>query len=78
MRCSSTPAGPDALWSGGPQEGDRPDAAKYLPEIRQLLLDGKNAEAEALVYKNFTANGVGSARGRGQEIEQLPPSTISA
>ncbi|CAN5408429.1 glycoside hydrolase family 95 protein [soil metagenome] len=55
------------LWSGSPQDSDRPDASSYLPEIRRLLLAGKNAEAEALVYKNFTANGPGSARGKGKD-----------
>src|SRR5256714_3561467 len=37
------------MWSGSPQDADRPDAAKALPEIRRLLLEGKNAEAERLV-----------------------------
>jgi alpha-L-fucosidase 2 len=55
------------LWSGAPQDSDKPDAATFLPEIRRLLLEGKNAEAEALVYKNFTAQGLGSARGRGKD-----------
>jgi alpha-L-fucosidase 2 len=55
------------LWSGGPQDADRPDAAKLLPEIRRLLLGGKNAEAEALVYNNFTARGPGSGRGKGKD-----------
>ncbi|MEP6903946.1 MAG: glycoside hydrolase family 95 protein [Actinomycetota bacterium] len=55
------------LWSGAPQDADKPDAAQYLPEIRRLLLEGKNAEAEALVYKNFTAKGAGSARGKGKD-----------
>jgi len=55
------------LWSGAPQDSDKPDAAKFLPEIRRLLLEGKNAEAEALVYKNFTAKGLGSARGKGKD-----------
>ena len=53
------------LWSGSPQDADRPDAAKFLPEIRRLLLAGDNVEAERLVYKNFTSRGPGSARGRG-------------
>ncbi|HEY0459942.1 MAG TPA: glycoside hydrolase family 95 protein [Pyrinomonadaceae bacterium] len=55
------------LWSGAPQDADKPDAAQSLPEIRRLLLEGKNAEAEALVYKNFTAKGLGSARGKGKD-----------
>jgi hypothetical protein len=53
------------LWSGGPQDADKPDAAQYLPEIRRLLLAGKNAEAEKLVYANFTCQGQGSGRGHG-------------
>lgn len=51
------------MWSGSPQEADRPNAAAALPEIRRLLLAGKNAEAEALVNANFTCAGLGSNRG---------------
>ena len=53
------------MWSGSPQDSDRPDAAASLPEIRRLLLEGKNVEAEALVNKNFTSAGLGSNRARG-------------
>lgn len=49
-----------SMWSGSPQDADRPDAYKVLPEIRRLLLEGKNAEAEALVNANFTCQGPGS------------------
>src|SRR5699024_5742868 len=38
------------LWSGGPQDADDPNAIKYLPEIRRLLFEGKNSEAEELMY----------------------------
>ena len=58
-----------SLWSGSPQDADRPDAAKYLPEIRQLLLEGKNAEAEKVVYEHFTCQGPGSARARGKDVQ---------
>jgi len=34
---------------GSRQEADRPGANKVLPEIRRLLIEGKNVEAEALV-----------------------------
>src|SRR5512133_951587 len=37
-----------SVWSGSRQEADRPGASKVLPEIRRLLLAGKNSEAEAL------------------------------
>ena len=50
-----------SVWSGSPQDADRPDAYKYLPEIRQLLLEGKNVEAEALVNAHFTCKGPGSS-----------------
>ena len=49
-----------SVWSGSRQDADRPDAYKVLPEIRQLLLEGKNPEAEALVNANFTCKGPGS------------------
>ncbi len=55
----------NGMWSGSPQEADRPNAAAALPEIRQLLLEGKNHEAEALVNAHFTCAGEGSGRGRG-------------
>ena len=53
------------MWSGSPQDADRPAAFQSLPEIRRLLLAGKNVEAEALVNQHFTSAGLGSARGRG-------------
>ena len=56
-----------SLWSGGPQDADRPDAAQYLPEIKRLLLAGKNDEAEKLVYAHFTCQGKGSNRARGKD-----------
>jgi alpha-L-fucosidase 2 len=58
-----------SLWSGSPQDADRPDAAKYLPEIRRLLLEGKNVEAEKLTYAHFTSRGPGSARGHGKDAQ---------
>ena len=58
----------NGLWSGSPQDADRPDAHAALPEIRRLLLAGKNAEAEALVNANFTCAGAGSGRGTGANV----------
>ncbi|MDB6015528.1 MAG: glycoside hydrolase family protein [Pedosphaera sp.] len=52
-----------SVWSGSRQAADRPDASKVLPEIRRLLLAGKNTEAEALVNANFTCQGPGSGGG---------------
>jgi alpha-L-fucosidase 2 len=54
-----------SLWSGSRQDADRPDAYKVLPEIRRLLLEGKNPEAETLVNSNFTCKGPGSSGGTG-------------
>lgn len=56
------------MWSGSPQDADRPDAAKSLPEIRRLLLEGKNAEAEKLVADHFTCAGSGSGFGNGSTV----------
>lgn len=53
-----------SVWSGSRDEADRSDAHKALPEIRRLLLEGKNIEAEALVNQNFTCQGKGSGHGR--------------
>ncbi|MEJ0091691.1 MAG: glycoside hydrolase family 95 protein [Limisphaerales bacterium] len=53
-----------SVWSGSRQDADRPDAYKVLPEIRRLLLEGKNTEAEALVNANFTCKGPGSGGGQ--------------
>ena len=53
------------MWSGSPQDADRPNAAASLPEIRRLLLEGKNAEAERLINTNFTCAGKGSGFGGG-------------
>ncbi|HZG85864.1 MAG TPA: glycoside hydrolase family 95 protein [Paenibacillus sp.] len=38
----------DSVWYGGPKEGNNPDAKRYLPEIRRLLAEGKQTEAEEL------------------------------
>jgi len=56
------------LWSGSVQDADRRDAANYLPEIRKLLLEGKNAEAEKLVYEHFSCQGRGSGYGSGKDV----------
>ena len=57
-----------SLWSGSRQDADREGAAQALGEIRRLLLDGKNADAEKLVNANFICQGAGSGRGRGKDV----------
>ncbi len=56
------------LWSGGPQDADNPEAARHLPEIQKLLFDGKNDEAQELVYRTFVCKGDGSGRGNGTKV----------
>lgn len=49
------------MFSGSRYDGaDRTDAVDYLPKIRQLLLDGRNVEAEQLINQHFTWNGEGA------------------
>ncbi|MFV0397962.1 MAG: glycosyl hydrolase family 95 catalytic domain-containing protein [Bacteroidales bacterium] len=50
-----------SLWSGSKHDFDNPDALKHLPRIRQLLFEGKNGEAQELVYKTFVCKDNGSA-----------------
>lgn len=48
------------LWSGSPQDANNYEAHKYLPQIRQLLREGKNDEAQKLVDAHFICKGPGS------------------
>jgi alpha-L-fucosidase 2 len=48
------------LWSGAPQDANNYEANKSLPEIRRLILEGKNDQAQDLVNKNFICKGEGS------------------
>jgi alpha-L-fucosidase 2 len=57
-----------SVWSGSKQDSDREGAAKVLPEIRHLLLEGKNVEAERLVNENFTCKGPGSGQAKGAKL----------
>ncbi|MDR2563465.1 MAG: glycoside hydrolase family 95 protein [Prevotellaceae bacterium] len=49
------------LWSGGVQEADNPEALKHLDRIRQLLYEGRNDEAQELMYTTFVCKGPGSS-----------------
>lgn len=49
------------MWSGSPQNADRPDAYKALPEIRRLIAAGDFVEAEALMQRTFVCQGPGSS-----------------
>lgn len=41
------------VWSGSPNRNDNPNALAVLPEIRQLIFNGKQKEAEQLANKSI-------------------------
>jgi alpha-L-fucosidase 2 len=43
----------ETLWTGKPRDYNRKGAYQYLPEIRKLLSEGKQAAAEALAQEHF-------------------------
>src|SRR5688572_10060797 len=43
----------ETLWTGEPREYNRKGAYNYLRQIRQLLFDGKQKEAEQLAEQQF-------------------------
>jgi len=43
----------ETVWGGGPHRNDNPNALKVLPQVRQLIFDGKNAEAQKIIEKEF-------------------------
>lgn len=49
------------LWSGSPQNANKPDAYASLARIRQLIQEGKNDLAQQLVNKTFICQGPGSS-----------------
>ncbi|RXF71213.1 glycosyl hydrolase family 95 catalytic domain-containing protein [Arcticibacter tournemirensis] len=48
------------LWSGAPQDANNYEAYKHLPEIRRLISEGKNDEAQKLIDQSFICRGEGS------------------
>ena len=42
-----------SLWSGMEADYGNPDASRSLPAIQQLLFEGKNKEAQELMYSSF-------------------------
>jgi alpha-L-fucosidase 2 len=57
-----------SLWSGSAQDANNYDAYKFLPEIRKLLLEGKNDGAQQIMEKNFICKGGGSGSGNGATL----------
>ncbi len=56
-----------SLWSGSRQETDNPYAYYSLANIRRLLFEGRNDEAQDLMYKTFVCKGAGSNLGDGAD-----------
>ena len=56
------------LWSGGPTDDTNPLALESLPEIRHLLMENKNDEAQELMYNTFVCGGAGSGHGQGANV----------
>ena len=42
-----------SVWSGSRANYDNPEASKSLPEIQRLLKEGRNREAQELMYTTF-------------------------
>ncbi|WP_230383759.1 glycoside hydrolase family 95 protein [Pedobacter endophyticus] len=57
-----------SLWSGSVADNDNPEAAKYIPEIRNLLFEGKYKEATELTNKTQVCKGKGSGHGNGANV----------
>ncbi|MDE5611350.1 MAG: glycoside hydrolase family 95 protein [Odoribacter sp.] len=55
------------MWSGSVDETCNPEASRFLPEIRKLLLAGKNDRAQQMMYRYFACGGKGSAFGNGAD-----------
>ena len=56
------------MWSGSEDpDALNPEAVDYLPQIRQLLLEGKNLDAQNIMYQHFRSKGLGSAFGNGKD-----------
>lgn len=57
-----------SLWSGSPNDDGNPLALQSLPEIQRLLKEGKNYEAQELMYETFVCGGQGSGHGNGANV----------
>lgn len=62
-----------SMWSGSKANYDNPQAAASLPEIRRLLVEGKNDSAQQLMYTSFvpTKHASGNTYGAYQTLADL-------
>ena len=58
----------ESLWSGSPDDNDNPDAYPALPQIRNLLFEGKYKEATILTNQTQICKGKGSGHGNGANV----------
>jgi alpha-L-fucosidase 2 len=56
----------DTLWAGGPYDPVNPDALAALPQVRQLIFEGKYKEADRLIAAKVMA----------KPLRQMPYETI--
>lgn len=43
----------DTFWSGGPYENNSLTSLQYLTEVRSLIFDGREKEAEGIINREF-------------------------
>ncbi len=43
----------ETFWAGSPHNNNNPEGLKHLPEIRQLIFDGKEKDAEKLINEYY-------------------------
>lgn len=53
----------ETIWAGQPNQVVNPEAKKYLPQVRQLILDGKYREAQELANSKVMPIGAGQNMG---------------
>ncbi|MGC4037520.1 MAG: glycoside hydrolase family 95 protein [Chitinophagaceae bacterium] len=58
-----------SMWSGGVENPNKENAWQYLKPIQQLLLEGKNIEAQKLLQQHFVCAGKGSGFGNGANVK---------
>ncbi len=43
----------ETMWGGSPYRNDNPEALQALPEVRKLIFENRNAEAQQLINRTF-------------------------
>ena len=66
----------ETMWSGSEWDPVNPEALKWLPIIRQKLMEGDNTKAEKLTFKYFICGGEGGADPRYGSYQTLGNFTI--